>query len=135
MEEDLNITLPSFGSHKMEMNFLYCMKKCDIVIDQDSVLNVIQYDFLMDIDINSDSTVELIIYSNEKSSLYWLKKYVPFISGFGWNSDFWIYVILYIYILSSIVGIFEFYKLKKLNDELSKNNLVKNEINTDQELK
>ena len=119
----------------MEQNFLYCMKKCDIVIDEDSELNINSYDFLMEIDINSDSNVELIIYTNEKSSLYWLKKYVPFISGFGWNSDFWIYVILYIYLLSSIVGIFEFYKLKKLNDELSNNNLVKNEFNSDIELK
>ena len=118
IEEDLNLSLNSFGSHKMEQNFLYCMKKCDIVIDEDSELNINSYDFLMEIDINSDSNVELIIYTNEKSSLYWLKKYVPFISGFGWNSDFWIYVILYIYLLSSIVGIFEFYKLKKLNDEL-----------------
>ncbi len=112
------------------------MKKCDIVVDQESDSNTAKYDFLVDIDINSDSVVELIIYSNDKTSLYWVKKYVPFISGFGWNSDFWIYIILYIYILSSIVGIFEFYKLKKLNDELTKNNLVKNEQQSrDQELR
>jgi hypothetical protein len=120
----------------MEMNYLYCMKKCDIVVDQESDSNTAKYDFLVDIDINSDSVVELIIYSNDKTSLYWVKKYVPFISGFGWNSDFWIYIILYIYILSSIVGIFEFYKLKKLNDELTQNNLVKNEQQSrDQELR
>jgi hypothetical protein len=106
-----------WGSHKIEQNYLYCMTKCEIVVEQQE-LNELNYHMILDIDVNSDSYPEFILYSSEYSSLYWIKKYVAYLTGFGWKSDFWIYVMIFIYTVSSVVGIFEFYKLKKLNDTL-----------------
>jgi hypothetical protein len=46
--------------------------------------------------------------------LVWLKKIQPFLTGFGWNPNFWIYLILFIYLFSALAGIYEFFMLSKL---------------------
>lgn len=124
VEKDLSIPgYVDWGSHKMEQNYLYCMTKCEIVIEkQKESLN--NYYMILDIDVNEDTFPEFILYSSKDTTLYWIKKYVPYVTGFGWNSSFWIYMIVYIYLVSSIIGFFEFYKLKRLNDRMSSDKLV-----------
>jgi hypothetical protein len=96
------------------------MVKCDMVIEDDKLSPEKKtYDFITEIDVNEDNFIELIIYSNSLSSLYWMKQSEPFITSFGWNAKFWIYLIIFIYTASSIVGIYEFYKLKRLNDKFA----------------
>jgi len=105
------------------------MQRCDVVVEEDKLTPTIKsLDFITDLDVNDDSLLEVIIYSSTQTSLFWMKQYEPFISGFGWNSKFWIYIVLYVYTVSSIVGIYEFYKLKKLNDKYSKEKLLKEEV-------
>jgi len=102
----------------MEENYKFLMQRCDVVVEHEvPSKKLTSYDFITEIDLNEDSLVEAIVYSESKSTLFWMKQYEPFISGFGWNSHFWIYLIVYIYIVGSIVGIYEFLKLKKLNDK------------------
>lgn len=113
-----------WGSHQTEQNYLYCMTKCEIVIDKEKDIGSSYY-MLLDVDVNEDAYPEFILYSSQEKTLYWIKKYVPYISGFGWNSSFWIYMMIYIYTVSSIVGFFEFYKLKRLKDRMSSTKLVR----------
>lgn len=104
--------------YKMEENYKFLMQRCDVVVEHEVPSEMLTtYDFITEVDLNEDALVEAIVYSESKSTLFWMKQYEPFISGFGWNSQFWIYLIIYLYIVSSIVGIYEFLKLKRLNDE------------------
>lgn len=114
-----------WGSHMMEQNYMYCMIQCEIVIEKKK--KELDYEFILDIDVNNDEYPEFILYSSVSSSLYWIKKYIPYLTGFGWNSKFWIYLTLFIYILSSIVGIVEFFHLKRLNDQMIQEKLLKEE--------
>jgi hypothetical protein len=110
-------------TNKVEQNYNYCMTKCVIVLDHQKE-GKIDYNMLMDIDINNDEYPEFIVYSTSSTSLYWIKKHTGGLTGFGWNSNFWIYLMIYIYIVSSVVGFFQFYKLKTLNDRLNEEKLV-----------
>jgi hypothetical protein len=128
IEKNLNVPASfDWGSHKMLQNYMYCMTKCDIVVDQQKQDDKLDYHFIIDIDINNDLYPEFIIYSGKDNCLYWIKKYVPYLSGFGWNSNFWIYICIYIYIVSSFLGMYEFYRFKRLNDQISIGKLLKTE--------
>lgn len=133
IEEKLNFT-PSIISYSrsQQKNYIYCMVKADIIIDKSSKIELEAindnekekeknnnlndekryYSMIVSTDINNDYFNEFILYSID--SLYLIKKYTPYISGFGWNSGFWIYICIYIYIISSIIGLCEFYKLSGL---------------------
>lgn len=126
VEKDLNIPANvNWGNHKMEQNYMYSMTTNNIVVDQQRDGTGLNYDFILEIDINGDEYPEFILYSIKQNSLYWIKKYVPYITGFGWDPNFWIYMIIYIYIVSSVVGMYEFYRLKKLNDQIAEEKLLK----------
>jgi hypothetical protein len=114
-----------WGSHRTIQNYMYCMTKCEIIVDKQAVTELMNYNVIIDIDVNGDRFPEFIVYSVKSNSLFWIKKYTPSLSGFGWNSNFWIYIIIYIYIVSSVVGIYDFYKLKKLNDKMFEDKLLK----------
>jgi len=83
------------------------------------------FSMIMDINVNNDNFPEFIIFSEQNSSLFWIKKYIGFISGFGWDSNFWIYLMIYIYIVSSILGIYRFLKLRNLKEEKENKKFVK----------
>lgn len=125
VEIDLNVPNSfEWGSHKTVQNYMYCMSKCEIVVEKQEVTDSLNYDMIFDIDMNSDRFPEFIVYSIEENSLFWIKKYTPYLTGFGWNSNFWIYIIIYIYIVSSVVGFYDFYNLKRLNDNRFKDKLM-----------
>lgn len=116
----------NWNEFQMEKNYLYCMRKCDVVIETQKNRNQTNYDMILDIDIlkSEDNYPEFILYSKKDSSLFYIKRYEPYISEFGWQSSFWIYLMIFIYGISSLIGFFEFYNLKKLNDEYSSTKLL-----------
>ena len=141
-EQPLNLTSHLiWESAAQPRNYIYCMIKSDIVIDKitEENSNINNYKLIIDLDINFDSQPEFILYFAEK--LYLIKKYTPYISGFGWNSSFWIYVCIYIYIVCSIIGLWEFLKLNRLNNKIYQEKKMRNDlkdkqnINTANELK
>jgi len=99
------------------------MIKCEIVIENSLFLKN-DFTMIMDINVNNDKFPEFIIYSDKNATLFWIKKYIGIISGFGWDSNFWIYLMIYIYIFSSIVGVYRFLILKNLKDENQSKKLV-----------
>jgi hypothetical protein len=108
---------------RLEQNYFYMMTKGVIVLDHLDT-HEIDYNMIIDIDINNDMYPEFILYSIKNASLYWMKKYVAYMMGFGWNSNFWILLTIYIYIVSSVIGFYQFYKLKLLNDQIVNDKLV-----------
>ena len=111
------------ASHQPK-NYIYCMKKNTIVIDKvkDFTRESNSYDLIIDLDINKDGNPEFILYYLD--SLFMIKKYTPYITGFGWNANFWIYVCLYIYVVCSFIGLYEFYKLSWLNNRIKEEKLL-----------
>ena len=127
IEKSLNLSTSidwtTKASHQPK-NYIYCMGKNDIVIDKvkDFTRETNSYDLIIDLDINQDGYPEFILYYY--NSLFMIKKYTPYISGFGWNANFWIFVCLYIYVICSIIGLYEFYKLSWLNNRIKEEKLL-----------
>lgn len=127
IEKEVNTPNIDWNRNQLDRNYMYCMRKSDIVVEQQINQNTTKYEMIIDIDVNNDTYPEFILYSSYYSSLYWIKKYEPYIASFGWEPSFWIYLMILIYIISSLIGLFEFFRLKKLNDEYSLSKLMTNE--------
>ena len=115
-------------------NYNYCMIKCNILIEKQNQSLNNNYNLILDTDINKDSYPEFILYSSESSSLYFIQRYEPYLVEFGWKANFWIYLMITIYTISTIIGGFEFYNLNKLNDEYMKSKLIINEEDKNKEI-
>lgn len=101
------------------------MVKRDLVVETlDGIKEQVGLDLIIDIDINFKDEPEFVIYNRTALTLYWIKKYEPYISGFGWDSSFWIYVIIFVYSMSLFLSAFEFLKLNKLTYLVQKEKLV-----------
>ncbi len=114
----------NWGSHITFQNYIFSMVKCEIVVENTLLLEN-DFTMIMEMDVNNDNYPEFIIWSENKSTLFWIKRYIGFISGFGWDSNFWIYLMIYIYIFSSIIGVYRFWILKNLKEENANKKLVK----------
>lgn len=128
IEKSVNTTTSNiWGANVQPKNFIYCMEKNDVVVDKvkDFTRKDKSYELIIDLDINFDGHPEFILYY--QNSLFLIKRYTPFLTGFGWNSNFWIYVCIYIYTVCSIIGLYEFFKLSTLNQKIRKEKLLKTE--------
>lgn len=127
IENNLNVTSSMIADSKQEpKNFIYCMLKSDVIVDKfKDVERDSTYKLIIDLDINYDTQPEFILYY--ENTLYLIKKYTPYLSGFGWNSAFWIYICIYIYIVCSVIGLYEFFKLNNLNNKISQEKLLRQE--------
>ncbi len=115
-------------------NYVNCMNKCEILIDKQNETLHKGYNLILDTDINKDSYPEFILYSTDSSSLFFIQRYEPYLVEFGWKTNFWIYLMIAIYIISTSIGVFEFYSLKKLNDEYKQGKLIENEEDKNKEI-
>ena len=115
-------------------NYNYCMIKCNILIEKQNQSLNNNYNLILDTDINKDSYPEFILYSSESSTLYFIQRYEPYLVEFGWKANFWIYLMIFIYTISTFIGGFEFYNLNKLNDEYMKSKLIINEEDKNKEI-
>ena len=115
-------------------NYFNCMNKCEILIDKQNETLHKGYNLILDTDINKDSYPEFILYSTDSSSLFFIQRYEPYLVEFGWKTNFWIYLMIAIYIISTSIGVFEFYSLKKLNDEYKQGKLIENEEDKNKEI-
>lgn len=116
VEKELSITTKlSWGDLQRPKNYIQCMTGNDVVVDKvkDFTKQGNEYDLIVDLDINNDGYPEFILYYEE--TLFLIKKYNPNLTGFGWNSSFWIYICIYVYVVCSVIGLIEFYKLSWLS--------------------
>ena len=107
------------------------MKKCEIFIEKYNGNDIkSEYDLILDIDLNKDKYPEFILYSYKSENMIYIQRKETMISQYGWSQAFWIYLMIGIYTLATIVGGIEFYRLKNVNEKYSSkngNSLVNNE--------
>ena len=94
------------------------MVKCDIFIDKyngNDMGNA--YDIILDIDVNNDNYPELVLYSYKLKKMIYIQRNEILLTQYGWSQAFWIYLMIGIYTMSSIIGGFEFYRIKNVNEK------------------
>jgi hypothetical protein len=94
--------------------------KCDIFIEKlngDDIDN--EYDIIIDIDLNKDLYPEFIIYSYKLENMIYIQRKETILTQYGWSQSFWIYLMIGIYTMSTIIGGLEFYRLKNVNEKFS----------------
>jgi hypothetical protein len=122
--------------YSIYQHLIHSMKKCDIFVEKlDGGNSKNKYDIILDIDVNNDKYPEFILYSYKLKNMIYIQRQESIISQYGWSQAFWIYLMIGLYTVSTIIGGIEFYRLKKANDKFSsKVPLVNNEQNNSQEL-
>lgn len=108
------------------------MIKCEIFVEKYNGNDMnSEYDIILDIDLNNDNYPEFVLYSYKKEKIIYIQRDEIILTQYGWSQAFWIYLMIGIYIMSSIAGGIEFYRIKKENDNFSNETLKENEENKD----
>ena len=120
-----NDSYNALSPKKTIYNYLiHSMKKCEIFIEKLNGYAISEYDVILDIDLNKDKYPEFILYSYKLQNMIYIQRSETEISQYGWSQAFWIYLMIGIYTMSTIIGGIEFYRLKNVNEKFSyKNNL------------
>ena len=116
IERDNNKGLPL--THSIYQYLINSMVKCDIFIDKyngNDMGNA--YDIILDIDVNNDNYPELVLYSYKLKKMIYIQRNEILLTQYGWSQAFWIYLMIGIYTMSSIIGGFEFYRIKNVNEK------------------
>ena len=132
IERDNNKGLPL--THSIYQYLINSMVKCDIFIDKyngNDMGNA--YDIILDIDVNNDNYPELVLYSYKLKKMIYIQRNEILLTQYGWSQAFWIYLMIGIYTMSSIIGGFEFYRIKNVNEKYH-NSLKYNEEQKEIEL-
>ncbi len=130
IEKDNNHNTGYSSKKSIYHHLVNSMKKCEIFIEKlngNDINN--EYDIILDIDLNKDKYPEFILYSYELENMIYIQRKETIISQYGWSQSFWIYLMIGIYTLATIVGGIEFYRLKNVNEKFSNKSsyLVNNE--------
>ena len=118
IEKDNNFGQPSIQS--IYNHLINSMTKCNIFIeklDGDDSKN--EYDLILDIDLNKDKYPEFLLYSYKFKNMIYIQRKETNITQYGWSQAFWIYLMIAIYTLATVIGGIEFYRLKNVNEKYS----------------
>ena len=103
------------------------MVKCEIFIDKNNGNDMNDsYDIILDIDLNNDNYPEFVLYSYKQQKMIYMQRNEILLTQYGWSQAFWIYLMIGIYTMSSIIGGVEFYRIKNVNEKYH-NSLMNNE--------
>ena len=107
------------------------MVKCEIFIDKNNGNDMDDsYDIILDIDLNNDNYPEFVLYSYKQQKMIYMQRNEILLTQYGWSQAFWIYLMIGIYTMSSIIGGVEFYRIKNVNEKYH-NSLMNNEEQKD----
>ena len=114
-------------THSIYQYLINSMIKCEIFIDKynGNDMNSV-YDIILDIDLNNDDYPEFILYSYTLKKMIYIQRNEILLTQYGWSQAFWIYLMIGIYTMSSIIGGIEFYRIKNVNEKYH-NSLMNNE--------
>lgn len=68
-------------------------------------------------------SIDLLLFSEELKTIFWGRKKPSNIQGLGWGPEFWIYIMIYVIVMSLGAGIFHSHYAEKLEEQ---NNFFKN---------
>ena len=122
----------SLYSSKKSINkhLINTMIKCDLFIEklnEDNSNN--GYDIILDMDLNKDEYPEFILYSYKFENMIYIQRTETNITQYGWSQAFWIYLMIGIYSMATLIGSIEFYRIKNINEKYFNRNshLISNE--------
>ena len=130
IEKDNNNKKVYYPYQSIYHELINSLTKCNIFIEKlngdDSKSG---YDLILDIDLNKDKYPEFLLYSYKAQNMIYIQRVETNITQYGWSQAFWIYLMIGIYTLSSIIGVLEFYRIKNVNEKYSMKNssLIYNE--------
>ena len=105
-------------THSIYQYLINSMVKCEIFIDKYNGNDMDnEYDIILDIDLNSDNYPEFVLYSYKFQKMIYIQRYEILLTEYGWSQAFWIYLMIGIYTMSSIIGGIEFYRIKNKNEK------------------
>ena len=114
-------------THSIYQYLINSMVKCEIFIDKYNGNDMDnEYDIILDIDLNSDNYPEFVLYSYKLQKMIYIQRYEILLTQYGWSQAFWIYLMIGIYTMSSIIGGIEFYRIKNKNEKYL-DSLINNE--------
>ena len=116
------------NQYSIYQHLINSMTKCNIFIEKYNNTKG-EYDLILDIDLNKDKYPEFILYSYKLKNMIYIQRIETNITQYGWSQAFWIYLMIGIYSLATIIGGFEFYRIKNVNEKyiMSKTSLINNE--------
>jgi len=105
-------------THSIYQYLINSMIKCEIFIDKykGNDMNT-GYDIILDIDLNNDDYPEFILYSYKYKKMAYIQRNEIILTEYGWSQAFWIYLMIGIYVMSSITGGIEFFRIKNVNEK------------------
>ena len=105
-------------THSIYQYLINSMVKCEIFIDKykGNDMNT-GYDIILDIDLNNDDYPEFILYSYKYKKMVYIQRNEIILTEYGWSQAFWIYLMIGIYVMSSITGGIEFFRIKNVNEK------------------
>ena len=105
-------------THSIYQYLINSMIKCEIFIDKykGNDMNT-GYDIILDIDLNNDDYPEFILYSYKYKKMVYIQRNEIILTEYGWSQAFWIYLMIGIYVMSSITGGIEFFRIKNVNEK------------------
>ena len=107
-------------SKQSSNNLIHSMIKCEIFIEKLKGVDIKNdYDIILDIDLNKDLYPEFILYSYKLENMIYIQRKEIILTEYGWSQAFWIYLMIGIYTISTIIGGIEFFRLKNANDKFS----------------
>jgi len=114
-------------THSIYQYLINSMIKCEIFIDKYNTNETNnEYDIILDIDLNNDDYPEFVLYSYKMKRMVYLQRNEILLTEYGWSQAFWIYLMIGIYTMSTIIGGMEFYRIKFYNEKYH-NSLMNNE--------
>jgi hypothetical protein len=120
-----------YSSHRsIYQHLINSMKKCELFIEKLNGDNInSEYDLILDIDLNKDDYPEFLLYSYKFENMIYIQRRETNITQYGWSQAFWIYLMIGIYTMATLIGSIEFYRIKNINEKyLNKNShLINNE--------
>ena len=94
-------------------------KEKKIMIDGKTNLDR-QFTNIYDASVSSEYEVELLVFSGQTRSLWWVKRDIVASGSFKWSSNFWIYIIMYIHIAALLLGFLHFFIIMHSNSALAR---------------
>lgn len=61
--------------------------------------------------------MDILIFSAEEQTIFWGRKKPSNLKGIGWNTDFWIYIMIYVMLMSLAAGFFHSHFTEKVDDQ------------------
>jgi hypothetical protein len=66
--------------------------------------------------LGNNGAIDLLLVSNDQKTIFWARKKPANLKGLGWSPEFWIYIMIYVMLMSLGAGFFHSQFFDKLEE-------------------